>query len=82
MDKLNPVTRLAIDTYRKLMNAEVRVEKLRMELEKYVVLIPEEDMEEYARITRELEEKKEKKLEVLHSREERRREYMEKVLMG
>jgi len=61
--KISPYTRLAIHTYLAIARMQVRLEKLRAELNFWVSRIPEEEVSYYLQKTNEIQREQDEKLE-------------------
>ncbi len=59
--KVSPVTWLAITGFKKVLQAEKRVEKLEEELQGWLTQVPDEEVEVYAEITEEIRKREERK---------------------
>ena len=71
--KLEAITRLAIMVFKKMKRAEVRADILEDELWGLMSEIPEKDMDEYVRITTEIDIDEDNKEQLILSRRHKKR---------
>jgi len=73
VERISPITRLAIEAYRRVARAERRLEELKRELEGWLSLVPEAELQAYAVETQRIQREEDEKLAVFLRRVERKK---------
>jgi len=73
VERISAITKLAIEAYRRVARAERRLEELKRELEGWLSLVPEVELQVYAVETQRIQREEDEKLAIFLRRVERKR---------